>query len=101
MSQPSSSPTSSRPGAETVILDSEFACVEVTLDRSGNGSRLRVRDLRSGAETFLDALLLESLVWAGAEQLDPIVDPGWRWGSSLAIRDPAGVGVPPLSEAQP
>lgn len=84
-----------------LVLDSEFACVEVTLDASGNGPRLRVRDMRSGGETFLDAVLLESLVWAHPEQLDHIVDPGWRWGSSLPLRDPAGLGATPLSEAQP
>lgn len=86
--------------ANNMILESEFACVELTLDYSGNGPTLRVQDLRSGAVTFLDALLLESLVWASPIQLDGLVDPGWRWGSSLPIHDPAGLHAPPLSGAQ-
>jgi acyl-CoA hydrolase len=40
------------------IVGSEFAEVEVTFDRSGNGIRLRLEDLRTGRVRFLDALEL-------------------------------------------
>ena len=42
-------------------IRNEFARVEVELDETANGPRLRLRDLKTGRETFLDALELESL----------------------------------------
>jgi hypothetical protein len=52
-----------------VKLVNEFAAVEVDLDETGHGPRLRVRDLlRGGAAVYLDPMQLEALVWT-----DPVV----------------------------
>lgn len=50
--------------SERFPLASEFASVEVSLDLSANGPRLRVGDLNTGRERFLDPLQLQSLTWA-------------------------------------
>jgi hypothetical protein len=44
-----------------VVLRNEFASLEVDRDDSANGPRLHIRDLETGAETFLDLLEVESL----------------------------------------
>jgi hypothetical protein len=65
-----------------MILANEFARVEVELDESGNGPRLRIRDLRSGQVGYLDPLELESLAWATKGELSPLLDPARsRWKS--------------------
>ena len=53
----------------------EFAAVEITLDLEGNDSRLKVRDLRSGRFSLLDALELEGLAQCRPEDLGELVDP--------------------------
>jgi ketosteroid isomerase-like protein len=61
-------------------LASEFAAVEVSVDRHGNGPRLRLEDLRTGHEGFLDPLELETLAWLPDGALHPLLDPSaLRW----------------------
>ena len=71
-----------------MILVNEFAHVEVELDDSANGPRLRIRDMRSGQVGYLDPLELEYLAWATKDELAPLLDPArsrWKafhWPSS-------------------
>lgn len=63
-----------------MILASEFALVEIELDESGNGPRLRIRDMKSGQVGYLDPLELEYLAYATKEELAPLLDPARsRW----------------------
>ena len=57
-------------------LESEFGHVQVELDNSANGSRLMIRDLKTGQTIFLDPLELEGLAWARHGDLAPLLDPG-------------------------
>jgi hypothetical protein len=71
------------------IVDSEFASVRVTIDRRGNGPRLRIEDLRTGHVGYLDALELETLAWLPEGALHPLLDPSlhrWREGGVLERR---------------
>ncbi len=62
------------------VVASEFAAVSVSVDHAGNGPRLRLEDLRSGAVRYLDALELESIVWAPSEWVRELLDPSrHRW----------------------
>lgn len=56
-------------------LTSEFARVSVALDGEGNGDRLRVTDLGSGAEIYLDPLELASLARSRHERLRSVIVP--------------------------
>jgi hypothetical protein len=59
-----------------MILANEFAAVEVDLDLTGNGPRLRIADLsRGGRVAYLDPMCLEALVWAEASELAKLSDP--------------------------
>lgn len=63
------------------VVGSEFAEVEVNVDTTANGPRLRLRDLRSGRVRFLDALELETIVWLVEGHLQRLLDPSadrWR-----------------------
>ena len=76
------------------MVEGEFASVRVSLDHEGNGTRLRLEDLRSGAVRHLDALELESIVWAPDDWVRALLDPSaHRW------RD-ADPGPPPESIRQ-
>lgn len=70
-------------GAGAVIsLRSEFADIDVRLDDTANGARLRVHDRRTGMTNFLDPLELEGLVWARHDDLAGLLDPSaYRWRS--------------------
>lgn len=69
-----------RRGIELGVVSSEFATVSVTLEEGASGARLRVEDLRSGAVRYLDALELESLVWAPEHWWRTLLDPSLhRW----------------------
>ena len=58
----------------------EFAAVSVSIDHGGNSPRLRVEDLRSGQVRFVDALELESIVWAPEGWFRSLLDPSLhRW----------------------
>jgi hypothetical protein len=58
-----------------LLLNSEFAAVEVARDDRGNGPRLMIRDLRSGKSVFLDPLELAALASVRHEELLPFLDP--------------------------
>jgi hypothetical protein len=57
------------------IYQNEFAMVEVSRHETDSGPRLRIRDLATGAEVFLDPLELESLTRWKHEDFAPLVDP--------------------------
>jgi hypothetical protein len=70
-------------------VESEFASVSLSIDHAGNGSRLRIEDLRTGHVGFLDALELETLAWLPEGALHPLLDPSlhrWREGGILERR---------------
>lgn len=70
------------------VVANEFATVAVSVDHRGNSTRLRLEDLRTGSVRFLDALELESIVWAPEEALRALLDPSLhRWRD--AERGPA------------
>ena len=58
-----------------MVLSSEFASVEITLDDRGNGPRLMILDARNGRSVFLDPLELAALAWVRHEELLPFLDP--------------------------
>ena len=61
-------------------VSSEFAALAVAIDDAGNGTRLRVEDLRTGHVRYLDALELETLSWLPADTVDRLLDPSeHRW----------------------
>ena len=63
------------------VVDSEFARVHVSIDRSANGPRLRLEDLTGGRVNYLDALTLEALAWVSEDKLRELLDPSadrWR-----------------------
>ena len=65
-----------------VIIVSEFGQVAVGIDRSANGPRLMLRDVRTGKTAYFDPLELESLIWCEHKQLAEILDPArTRWPS--------------------
>lgn len=77
----SSEPSPSDPAhpGENIVC-SEFAEVAVDFDRSGNGTRLRLTDLRTGQVRYLDALELETIVWLSEGKLERLLDPSAdRW----------------------
>jgi hypothetical protein len=47
-----------------IVLTSEFASVQVSLDSDANGPRLLVRDIESGDQIYLDPLELASFCHA-------------------------------------
>ena len=57
------------------IYQNEFAMVEVGRHETDSGPRLRIRDLATGAEVFLDPLELEGLTRWKHEDFAPFVDP--------------------------
>ncbi|WP_181784037.1 hypothetical protein [Pseudonocardia pini] len=69
MSAPADSARSRREEGrrELAELRNEFATVRVALDERGNGPRLLVTDLESGAEILLSPLELASLCLASGE----------------------------------
>jgi 2-(1,2-epoxy-1,2-dihydrophenyl)acetyl-CoA isomerase len=66
----------------TDTVKSEFAAVEVDVDRAANGPRLRIEDLKTGHVGYLDALELETLAWLPEGALHPLLDP-----SALRFKD--------------
>jgi hypothetical protein len=59
-------------------LKSEFAHMQVSVNRSANGPRLEIQDLRTGQTFYLDPLELESLAWSRHEDLAVLLDPSYR-----------------------
>jgi hypothetical protein len=82
------------------LLANEFAEVEVSLARTGNGVRLRIRDRRSGRAVELCPLELESLTWQPPETFSAFLatpfgpagqlDEGQPGGRQLAAGQPDG-----------
>lgn len=71
---------------DVVLLRSEFAVVQVSVDRSANGDRLRIQDLRSGRVFHLDPLELERLTTIRHQDLTYVVSPArgeWFNGTDL------------------
>ena len=65
------------------VVANEFASVEVAVDHTGNGPRLRLVDLRTGRVGYLDALELETLAWLPDGGLHRLLDPSHvRWPST-------------------
>jgi 2-(1,2-epoxy-1,2-dihydrophenyl)acetyl-CoA isomerase len=60
----------------------------VSVDRSGNGPRLKIEDQKTGRVGFLDALELETLAWLPQGGLHPLLDPSAvRWRDQPTIGD--------------
>ncbi len=57
------------------MLRSEFAVVRVSVDRSANGDRLRVEDVRSGRCFHFDPLELERITTIRHQDLAYVVSP--------------------------
>ena len=65
------------------VVDSEFACVKLSIDRSGNGPRLKIEDMSSDRVGYVDALILEALCWASDDHLRRLLDPSAeRWSDA-------------------
>ncbi len=75
-----------------VVLRSEFATVRVSVDRSANGDRLRIEDLRSGRAFHLDPLELERLTTIRHEDLTYVVSPDRsEWEGAAPPGDASGL----------
>jgi hypothetical protein len=57
------------------IYQNEFAMVEVARYETESGARLRITDLATGAEVYLDPVELESLTRWKHDDFAPLVDP--------------------------
>ncbi|GAA4920240.1 hypothetical protein EV188_10269 [Actinomycetospora succinea] len=76
------------------VVANEFATVAVSVDDRGNSTRLRLEDLRTGTVRYLDALELESIVWAPEAWMRALLDPSQhRWRD--ADRGPAQESLDP------
>jgi hypothetical protein len=74
-------------------LANEFASVLVSVDRDGNGPRLRIENRQNGLVIHLDPLELASLTWLRHEDLGPFLDPSRTgWSSELPEGDDDAVG---------
>lgn len=62
-----------RNGRTWIVLRSEFAMVEVSVDSSGSGPALAVRDAETGDTVSLDPLELEALTRLRHEDLARII----------------------------
>lgn len=65
-------PAATGPRPAPVEIRNEFAAVHLDVDTSGNAPRLRIRDLESGAEGFLDAFVLRCLAVLPPEVLEDL-----------------------------
>lgn len=74
--QPGDDREPSRPAGDSCWrLRSEFATARVSLDHGANGPRLRVTDVSSGTEIYLDPFELVSLARSRHERLQSLVMP--------------------------
>ena len=60
---------------DSTVLRNEFATIEVARDEDANGDRLRIRDLLTGREVYLDPLELEALTRVSHSQFASLLDP--------------------------
>lgn len=76
-----------------LVVENEFARIGVEVCRVGNGQRLKITDIKTGASFLLDPLELEGLAWAAAGDLERFVNPSRmrRWKDFDAL---AGEGFP-------
>lgn len=58
-----------------MILKNEFAQVSVEIDYFPAGTRLKIKDVRTKREIYLDPLELESLAWCDHKDLHPFFRP--------------------------
>jgi hypothetical protein len=66
--------------SESFVLKNEFAYVSVQMDKSANGDRLMIKDIRTGKTSYFDPLELESLLWSTHKELTCLLDPSkTRW----------------------
>jgi hypothetical protein len=68
-------------GEARLELSSEFAAVNVEVDRQANGPRLRIENRQNRRVVYLDPLEVASLTWLTHERLGSFLDPsqtGWR-----------------------
>lgn len=59
-------------------LANEYASVDIELDETGNGPRLRIEDRSTGVHVCLDPLKLQSLAWATHKDLTVLARPLFR-----------------------
>jgi hypothetical protein len=65
---------------ESFVLKNEFAHVSVQKDKTANGDRLLIKDIRTGKISYFDPLELESLLWSTHKELTNLLDPSrTRW----------------------
>lgn len=65
---------------EGFVLKNEFAHVFVQKDKTANGDRLLIKDIRTGKISYFDPLELESLLWSTHKELKSLLDPSnTRW----------------------
>ena len=62
-------------GRPVFLVRNEFAVARVSLDECGNGPRLLIEDLRTGARQYFDALQLVSLAEADPRDWEFLMDP--------------------------
>ena len=76
-------------GKENTIIEiaNEFGAVRVSVERSGNGPRLVIRDLGSLGEIALDPFTLAQLVWLTQPELEYLSDPQRTIDGSLAAAE--------------
>jgi hypothetical protein len=72
---------SSQEEEQKILMGNEFAKLRVTLRHVGNGMRLEVADVVTGASTLLDPLELLGLAWSDEAEREPLVNPSTmsRW----------------------
>jgi len=60
----------------TIRLNNEFALVELEVDTTANGKRLKISSLKTGRSCTLDPLMLEVLTWLPKETfIDALATP--------------------------
>ncbi|PPJ27501.1 hypothetical protein C5E45_34790 [Nocardia nova] len=75
---------------ELAVLANEFAAARISLDTSGNGPRLLVEDLDSGARIFLSPLELACFCLATSEDRDDWLRVGNYRDERAQRRGPVG-----------
>ncbi|EHI43604.1 hypothetical protein OPAG_06889 [Rhodococcus opacus PD630] len=79
----------------TGVVYSEFAQISVEIDENAKSPRLRLEDLRTGQTRYLDALVLEALVWLSEDAMERLLDPSAdRWREDRDLGEP-GTGTAP------
>jgi len=56
-----------------VELRNEFAAVRLAIDEQANGPRLKITDIETGLEGFLDPFALQVLAWLPPERLEELL----------------------------